>query len=356
MLREFFLPPRARAACGDESVAGFVRRHFGQAALEKIADPLLAGVFGGDSEQLSVRSVLPRFVEMEEQHGSLTRAAIGLRRQRRQASSAIGEAGSRTPAPLFLTLKDGMGSLVDTLSARLDVARLHLGRRAVAIGRAGAHKLGAAYAIRTEDGAVQPADAVILALPAYECARLLAPLDSPLAEALGGIPYSSSLTVSLGYDPPAGCKLPPGFGFLAPRSAGCRLLAATFVHQKFAHRVPPGGALLRGFLGGVRDAAVLDLAEEEIARLVRGELESVLKLCAEPDIVRITRWPASMPQYVAGHGERLERIRSSLAGTGGLGGLFLAGNAYSGVGISDCIRTARAAAEGAREFVAATRG
>lgn len=339
--RDFVRPRRrARAETGDEPVAAFVRRHFGQAMLDQIAAPLLAGVFGGDSEQLSVRSVLPRFVEMEEKHGSLTRAALRLRRERRAARPPGGD--SRPPAPLFLTPKGGMGSLIDALAASADPARLHLGQRVASIVPSAS---GPRYTLGTETGRTYAADALVLALPAYECARLLGPLDAKLGEALAAIPYSSSLTISLGYAPGAARGLPPGFGFLAPRQAGGRLLAVTFVHRKFAHRAPPECALLRGFLGGVRDAGVLDLDDAALTRLVLGELRSVLKLDAEPRFVRVSRWPASMPQYVVGHGARLRAIESRLEA---LRGIRLAGNAYSGVGISDCIRTARAAAEKAR--------
>ena len=350
--RDFLrLPPKRRVERGDESVASFVRRHFGQAMLENIADPLLAGVFGGDSEQLSVRSVLPRFVDMEQKYGSLTRAALQLRRQRRRSTPAGGEGERTAPPPLFLTLREGMGSLIDALASRLDHSRIACGERVASIERGGSGDQGPRYAIRTEAGQTYAADAVILALPVHGCARLVASLDSTLAEALAAIPYSSSLTVSLGYTSSAVHDLPTGFGFLAPRSAGRRLLAVTFVHQKFAHRVPPGCALLRAFLGGVRDPGVLGLDDDALTRLVKGELQSILKVAAEPSFVRISRWPASMPQYVVGHGERLRLIESKLKG---LGGFYLAGNAYSGVGISDCIRTARTAAEAARDYAASS--
>ena len=338
-------PPDTREDA-DESVASFVRRHFGDAMVENIADPLLAGVFGGDSERLSVRSALPRFVAMEREHGSLTRAALKIRKQRRTAAAA---------APsLFTTLKEGLGRMVEALTGHLDRARLHLGQRVVAIERAApkpagtgrAAQGGAPYTIRSDDGGVHQADAVILALPTYECARLVSPLDSALAETLAAIPYSSALTVSLGYDAPV--SLPPGFGFLAPRAAKRRLIACTFVHQKFRHRAPEGCALVRCFLGGTRDPGALDLTDDQITGLVRQELRSILRLSAEPRFVRVYRWPSSMPQYVLGHEERVAAMRARLASHPGL---FLAGNAYSGVGLSDCIRTGRDAAASARQFL-----
>ncbi len=340
-------PPRDAEQRADESVASFVRRHFGDAMVERVADPLLAGVFGGDSDSLSVRSALPRFFEMERKYGSLTRAALAIRKQRRRTA---------TPAPpLFITLKDGLGRMVEAITAHLESARIHLGRRVVAIERAAEPSATSPptpgsnpYTLRSAAGGVYRADAVILALPTHECARLVSPLDSALAETLAAIPHSSALTVSLGYDAAVARHLPPGFGFLVPRAAKRRLIACTFVHQKFGHRAPEGCALVRCFLGGVRDPGVLDLTDDEITGLVRQELQSILRLSAEPRFVRVCRWPSSMPQYVLGHQERVATVRARLANHPGL---FLAGNAYSGIGLSDCIRSGRAAAVSAQQVL-----
>lgn len=343
----FASPPRDDEPRADESVASFVRRHFGDAMVANIADPLLAGVFGGDSEHLSVRAVLPRFLEMERKYGSLTRAALDLRRQRRA------RAGSGAAPSLFITLKDGLDRVVEAVTACLERTRLHLGERVSSMERVAQGTPGRSrYTVRYEPGGVIEADTVVLALPAYECARLLAPSDAVLGETLAAVPYSSGLTVSLGYDAPMAQQLPPGFGFLVPRAAGRRLIACTFVHQKFRHRAPEGSALIRCFLGGVRDREVLDLSDAEITTLVRAELASILKLpglkLTEPRFVRICRWPASMPQYTLGHEERVATIRARLAK---LPGVFFAGNSISGIGLSDCIRTGRAAGEAALEFL-----
>jgi protoporphyrinogen/coproporphyrinogen III oxidase len=340
VVSELFASPLRDSA--DQSVASFVRRHFGDAMVANIADPLLAGVFGGDSEQLSVRAVLPRFLEMERKYGSLTRAALDLRRQRRARTKS-------GPAPsLFITLKDGLDRMVEAITSRLDRTRLHLGERVSSI-ECGAPAAGrGVYTVRYEPGGALEADAVILALPTYEGARLLAPLDAALGEALATVSYSSGMTVSLGYDALLAQQLPTGFGFLVPRAAHRRLIACTFVHQKFRHRAPEGSALIRCFLGGVRDPEVLSLSDAEITTLVRTELESILKFTGEPRFVRISRWPASMPQYTLGHDERVAAIRARLPK---LPGVFFAGNSISGIGLSDCIRTGRAAAEAALQFL-----
>lgn len=341
---EWFKSPPSADQDTDESVASFVRRHYGNAMLENIADPLLAAVYGGDSNWLSARSVLPRFWQMERECGSLTRAVMKARRHRRAvgvgtAATEALQTGAAAP-PLFMTLKEGLEVMVARLVERLDSSRVRVGQKVIGFEPAGSPRLR--YRIRCSGGAAYEADAVILALPAYECSRLLAGLDPSWAEALAAIPYSSAMTVALGYDDGAAGPLPPGFGFLVPHKEKRRLLACTFVHSKFAHRAPPGKILLRCFLGGSRDPGVLELGEEEVVSIVRRELQSILHVSAEPVFYRAHRWPSAMAQYVVGHEARMKTVAEKLEKHPGL---YLAGNALLGIGISDCIRAGRAAAE-----------
>ncbi len=348
---------RSQKPATDECVANFVRRHFGSAMLENIADPLLAGIFGGDSEALSVRSALPRLYEMEQEYGSLIQGMRQARKRRARAHPSLEQAGDfaedvgagSKPAPpatpLFVTLRDGLEQLVNALGMRLDGSRLFLRQRVLSLERPPVGG-GAGYRIHCGGGVSREADAIILALPAYECGRLLADFDSVLAESLNTIPYTSALTVALGYDASACGRLPAGFGFLVPRKDNRRMLACTFVHNKFSHRAPPGKYLLRCFLGGSRDSEVVNLSDDEIISTVRRDLGTILSISSAPLFHRIYRWPSSMPQYVVGHEERLRTIKARLANHPEL---FLAGNAYSGIGMSDCIRTGKAAAERALE-------
>jgi oxygen-dependent protoporphyrinogen oxidase len=337
---EWMLPPSGEKQKTDESVADFVRRHFGSAMLENIADPLLAGVYGGDSAALSARSVLPRFWKMETTYGSLTRGTLKARRERRAEGHEASPA--RAPAPsLFSSLKNGLGSLIEALTANLDVDRLHQRQRIKGIEN-GEVNTEVRYRIRCDGGSSYEADAIILALPAFECSRLLAGVDAQLAATLAEITYSSAMTVALGYDAQAVSRLPAGFGFLVPRKENHRLLACTFVQNKFSHRAPAGQALLRCFLGGARDSEVLSLSDEAAVALVRNELESIMGFSAAPILSRVHRWPSSMAQYRVGHESILGEIQTRLNEHPMLA---LAGNAYSGIGISDCIRTGRAAAE-----------
>jgi oxygen-dependent protoporphyrinogen oxidase len=356
----FFSPPEADQ--GDESVASFVQRHFGEAMLENIADPLLSGVYGGDSAALSVRSVLPRFWEMERQHGSLTRATLKAMRQRRVASQSNGPGANSsgtgsTPQPkpaLFMTLKGGLQQITQGLAARVEKNRIFVRRRVLAVEFAPGGPGGAAdscsrrFQISCDGGRAFDADAVVLALPANLAGGLVSSIDHRLSELLEGIPYSSSMTVSLGFDERARATLPAGFGFLVPRKEHRRMLACTFVHAKFDHRAPEGKAMLRCFLGGARDPDILAFHDDEVEAVVRKELKEILNFTAKPLFCRVHRWSESMAQYPVGHGARVSAIDERLQD---LPGLYLAGNAYSGIGISDCIRTGKAAAEKALEFV-----
>jgi oxygen-dependent protoporphyrinogen oxidase len=360
---ELFSSPPTRDD-GDESVASFVKRHFGEAMVENIADPLLAGVYGGDSAALSVRSVLPRFWEMERQHGSLTRATLKAMRQRRAAPQVNNAPGTHSDGsgiapphklPLFMTLKGGLQQMTERLAAQVESSRVFMRRRVLALEFAPGGPGGITdscsrrFQIACEGSQTYDADAVILAVPAYHAGGLISSLDHRLSELLEGIPYSSSMTVSLGFDERARAALPAGFGFLVPRKERRRMLACTFVHAKFHHRAPEGKAMLRCFLGGARDPNVLGLGDEEVVDLVRRELKEIMNFAAEPLFFRVHRWPASMAQYPVGHAGRVSAIEERIQG---LRGLYLAGNAYSGIGISDCIRTGKTAAQKALDYVA----
>lgn len=358
-IRELFMRPGSGTR-DDESVASFVKRHFGEAMVENIADPLLAGVYGGDSAALSVRSVLPRFWEMERQYGSLTRATLRAMRQRRTSppnrsgGPAGTGAGSSRKLPLFMTLKEGLQQLTERLAAQIEPQRVFVRRRVSSLESAAGGPGGAGdscsrtFQINCEDGRAFDADAVILAVPAYLAGGLVANLDAALGELLAGVPYSSSVTVSLGFDEAARAQLPAGFGFLVPRKEQRRLLACTFVHAKFDHRAPDGKAMLRCFLGGARDPDVLQLSDEEVMYLVLRELKEIMNFSATPLFCRVHRWTASMAQYPVGHRARVATIEERLLA---LPGLYLAGNAYSGIGISDCIRTGKDAAAKALKCV-----
>jgi oxygen-dependent protoporphyrinogen oxidase len=329
MIREWRFAPRGSRS--DESVAALVERHYGAEMVERLADPLLSGVYGGEASQLSVRAVLPRFLEMESKYGSLGRGMVAARKSKNSAQPA---------APIFTSLKGGMQQLVDALVADLPQGVLRANSPVQAVQEQGRGWVVSAGYESDQFDSVIVATSATAAVPLFEitCAAL--------ASELKAIPYSSSMTVALGFDKDVRAALPRGFGFLVPHSEGKRMLAATFVHNKFPHRAPEDRALIRCFLGGTRDEAVLQLPDDEILNIVREELRQILGLNAEPLFTRIYRWKGAMAQYVVGHLERLARIEGLLKQWPGL---VLAGNAYRGIGVPDCVRSGEAAAQQALE-------
>lgn len=321
MATEWFRRPAS--AGRDRSVAEFVAEHYGQEAVDYLAEPLLAGVYGGDPAELSVASVLPRFLELERRYGSLTRGVLAARRRLR----------AERGGPLFQTLRDGLGRLVEALVAALEERTRIVHAEAEAV-----EGTGSGFRVRVAGQWLETAH-VVLACPAWEAARLVRSLDGELAALLDSIPYTSSITVSLGYRRTDVGQSPGGFGFLVPKRERRRLVACTWVGTKFSFRVPDGVALIRCFLG---DEDLLGESDEHLEALVKTELEQILGLRARPLLVRVARWPRSMAQYTVGHSERLAAIRARLARWPGL---LVAGNAYEGIGVPDCVRMGRQAAQ-----------
>jgi oxygen-dependent protoporphyrinogen oxidase len=315
----------------DESVGDFVRRHFGEQMVERVAEPLLAGVYGGDADRLSVRAVLPRFVEMERAHGSLVRATLRARKQRVNTGAQ--------PQPLFTSLKCGMQQMVDALVARLPADSLRLRQQEIRL-------------LQMKNGwqvAGEEFDAVLLAAPATVSASLLQSLQPKLAGLLGKIHYTSSAAVALAYDQ---ADLPPGHGFLvprveapraeAPRTEGRKMLACTFVHKKFPHRAPEGSALLRCFISSSRVPDLISHSDDRLQEIAQEELRDILGLSRQPRFARVFRWECALPQYETGHLERVAEAEKLLAE---LPEIQIVGNSFYGIGIPDCIRSARLAVE-----------
>ena len=322
--RELLYPPRAAEA--DESVASLIERHYGKEMVDRLADPLLSGVYGGEAASLSVRAVLPRFAEIERAHGSLGRAMLTARKK----------SSNKPSPPLFTSLKNGMQQLVEALVPRLNQSSLLTNTQVESI-----QPEAGGWAISSGSKSDR-FDAVILAVPAHAAARLLTPCAHELSAELAGIGYSSSITVALGYDRNVRQSLPPGFGFLVPHSEGKRLLAATFVHNKFPHRAPDDRALLRCFFAGSNAENIWQLSGDAIIAAVRNELQQILGIRAAPLFARVYKWKSAMAQYGVGHLERLDRIERLCQQ---LPGLALAGNGYRGIGIPDCVRSGTEAAK-----------
>jgi protoporphyrinogen/coproporphyrinogen III oxidase len=311
------------APAEDESVADFVREHYGQEAVDYLAEPLLSGIYGGDPAQLSVTSVLPRFVELAGKYGSLTRGVLASRAKMKHTGP---------PAPLFRTLKGGLGQLVDTVVAATGDSMNFLAARAEALERT-----ETGFRVRA-GGDWLEAGHVVLACEAHSGARLTPGLDGRLSELLATVNYSSSTIVMLGFDAAEFVPPPVGFGFLVPRTERRRLTACTWVGTKFSYRVPDGKIVARCFLAGAEGGPESD---ESVIAAVTAELQEIAGFTARPKFSRVFRWPSAMAQYPVGHPRRVQEIRARVDS---IDGFAVAGNAYDGIGVPDCIRLGKAAA------------
>lgn len=312
----------------DESIARFVTRRFGREAYDWLVEPLLSGIYAGDGEALSLLSTFPQLAMIERTHGSILRAM--LRRHDNPATLGTSPTGFVAPA-------GGLGEIVEKLAARLPASSLRLGTAVAAI-----EADGTAYRIGLAAGGSLTADHVILATPAYASAAMARSLDADLARELDAIPFISTATVSLVFPVAAIGRGFDGYGYVSPRAAGGPVVACTWTSNKFPERVPAGGVLIRFFIGRAGHEDVVQLSDSDLETIARRELEQVFGLRATPALVRVFRWPRAMPQYVVGHGARLERIDRLVAGHPGL---ILAGASYRGVGIPDCVSSGWSAAD-----------
>ena len=352
--------PRRKDANGsdDESLAAFVRRRFGREALERMAQPMVGGIYTADPESLSLRATMPRFLEMERRDRSLILSMWKAARASKDAARH-GRGASGARYSLFLSFDEGTQVLTDALASRLPEGTLRLNTRVESltmVSNARAHEDDATSAdntpilehearrwlLRTSEGETIEADAVCLALPAHASARLLRGVDDRLADELEAIPYASTATVNLAYRREDIPHPLDGFGFVVPFIERRATLACTFSSVKFAGRAPEGHALLRAFVGGALQPDMFDLDEERMAEAVRRDLRDLLGVSAPPLFAHVEKWPRSMAQYHLGHTERLARIRALLQHNHAL---TLCGNAYEGAGIPDCVRSGERAAE-----------
>jgi len=320
--------PEVPAAAGDadETIAAFVTRRMGREVYERLVEPLMSGIFAGDGEQLSLAATFPNLRQLEIEHGSVLR---GL-----EARSAPGAA----PAPPFASLRGGMGDLVAAIESRLTRTEVLCGHDAVDV-RPGV--LGG-WDVIVDDGEKLSPDAVVLATPAHVTAGLVASLDAELATALAAIPYGSSVIVTLAYPEAAITRPLDGYGYVVPRAEGSDVLACTWSSSKWEDRAPAGHALIRVYLGRFGRRDMTAESDAALTAAARREVAEMLGAAGEPELTRIDRWPLGMPQYVLGTLERRAEIERRLAGHPGLA---LAGAAYGGVGIPDCIASGENAAE-----------
>jgi oxygen-dependent protoporphyrinogen oxidase len=337
------LLPKGNTENSDESLAHFVRRRLGREALERMAQPMVAGIYTADPERLSLRATMPRFLEMESKDRSVILGM--LKRARRQKPvETNGTSGARYN--LFLAFDRGMQELVNRLSSNLPRASLQVNTRVASLRL---NQASGSWTVNPESGASIHADAICLALPTYAAAQLLSETDSTLAAELEAFSYASTATVNLAYKRDRIPHPLDGFGFVVPFIEKRSLIACTFSSVKFPGRAPNGFVLLRAFVGGALQPDMFALDEVQMLQRVQDDLRELLGIERAPLFSEVTRWPRSMPQYEIGHLDRVKRIDNQLIP---LPTLKLAGNAYRGAGIPDCIRSGEKAAEELTSFFA----
>ena len=321
----------ARTGDDDESLDSFVTRRLGHEVLDRVAQALAGGIYTADPKRLSMAATMPRFVEMERRHGSIVK---GMRAAEKARATNTNTSGARWS--LFQSFRNGMAILPETLATRLG-ASIRKGAEVIAMSR---NVEGWRLALASGDSI--DADAVICAVPAYATSRIVAEIAPATAKMLAAISYASAATVNLTFRESDFDRPPRAFGFVVPAAEHRRIIAGSFSSFKFEGRAPAGAILARAFVGGEMSREMMTLSNDEMVAAVRDEFRELLGVSAAPGTTEVRRWPDSMPQYEVGHLARVAQIETAIAE---IPSFAIAGAAYRGVGIPDCIRSGEAAAD-----------
>jgi len=333
---EPFIPKRTDGA--DETLASFGRRRLGEEALQKLISPMVSGIFAGNPETMSLRSCFPRIAELEDEYGSLVRAMIKLAKKKKQ-EAAQGKAVSSAAGPggVLTSFRWGIQELTDILAEQLSAESIVTGQTVTGLTTGGS----APWRLRTATVDID-ADVVVLASPAHATAGIISGVDPAMAQVLGEIPYASMTVVCFGYERERiACDL-NGFGYLIPKGEGMNTLGTLWDSSIFENRAPEGKVLLRSMLGGACFPDYVNLSDAEVMQRVRGDLQAIMGITAEPSFVRIFRHPQAIPQYTVGHAKRLTALQEQASTHPGL---FLTGNSYGGIGLNDCAAAANRTAD-----------
>lgn len=361
MAMDFVIPKKKET--GDETLASFVKRRLGKECLDRLADPLVAGIYSSDPEIMSLEATFPILLQMEQKYGSLTRGMIAAMKSRHKspsqganqgggnarvaASPQAGASGSQRT--LHMSFRGGMQDIIDEVCAVLDKEKILIDAEVLKVEEVKGADGESTYKLHMAGGEVIEADAVILASPSNDTANIIKDIDKQMADVLDEIPQVSSATVSLVYRKKDVKHDFRGFGFLVPLVEGHKIKACTWSSSKWSGRTPSDDyAVIRVFMGGARTQELAFLPDDEMKAIVKSEIKKIMGIDAEPVHIWIFRWPAAMPQYTMGHLERLEKIDERVATHPGM---FLAGGSYRGVGIPDCINSGTRVAEEAISYL-----
>lgn len=312
---------------GDESVYDFARRRIGREAADFLVQSMVSGVYGGLAEQLSLQSCFPIMSEMEREHGSLVRAMIARKRKAKAEGRKSGGPGG--PSGWLTSVHGGLYGFVERFHEKYGSC-IQCGKEILELQR----DRDIFHADMAGDVALR-ARQVIIATPSYAAADLVRSLSSPVAEALGAIPYAPIAVVCLGYREEQVRRALDGFGFLVPRVERRRILGSIWTSSIFADRAPDGRVQFRTMVGGDGDHGVIELSDDELARLVVNDLDAVLGISGEPELVKTYRWERGIPQFKIGHAYRMKSIEDALER---IPGLHVSGNAYYGISLNDCVK------------------
>ncbi len=321
----------------DETLTQFASRRLGREILETLLDPMVAGVYAGNPDKVSLKSTFPTIHQLEQKYGGLIKGMLALRKEGKTKGGPAGPGGRLT------SFRRGVSQLIEALEKELGERALP-GTRVIS-----AKKEVGKYLLETSQGPVET-HALVLATPAYEAGNILASMAPPLAKELLEIPYAPISVVALAFREKDTLRFPPkGFGFLVPRKEGLSILGCLWDSSIFPNRAPQGKVLLRAMVGGDREPHLALESPEKLVEMVRKDLAITMGISAPPLLIQIFQHEKGIPQYVVGHSARLEKIENHLQE---LPGLFLNSNAYRGIGLNDCVSNSKATARQVREFLA----
>ncbi len=337
---DLFLP--RRRGNSDESLASFVRRRLGTEALERMAQPLMSGIYAGDPEAMSLNATFPMFAQVEKKYRSLVLGMLAQKRKRTAAPAASTQKGYK-PFSFFLTMKNGLSEIVETLIEQSPDVLFRTNAQVDSLG-----KNGKGWRLRLKSGEELEADAIILSTPANLTARLMEDWAPGIAARLDQIPYVSTAAVVLGFDRNRFAHPLRGFGFVVPHIENRKITACTWVSSKFPGRAPDDRVLLRAFVGGAVNEYLAEQDAETIKQQVCEELRDIMEIREEPLFCDVYQYKKGNVQYRVHHPQLVSEIQKELAN---YKGLYLAGSAYKGIGIPDCVKNGTENAQAALEFL-----
>jgi len=336
---DLFVPKKklAPGEFNDETLESFIVRRMGREILDRLAEPLVGGVHGSDPAKMSLAATFPNLLEMEQKYGCMIKGFLAQRKMVEEMRKKY-PPDPKNPKTFFTAFTGGMHELPAAMADAAGRDKLHAGASVEALTRAE----DGAWSVKLADGSEIAGDAVVVATESWAAEPLVRPVDSGIADALKGIPASSSATVSFAFDEAQIGIDMNAFGVLCPAREKSKLLAATYSSTKWPGRAPKGTVLLRAFVGGPQNQKIMEKSDDEITALALEELRRILGIAldAQPIFSRFYRWTLGMPQYTMGHLDRVVMIEERSAG---VPGLALAGGSYRGVGLPNCIESGEAA-------------